>query len=345
MPMLKLYRRHRKSCPHKTRNYRRCRCPIWAAGTANGKKVKRSLGTCVWDDAEMQLRTESSAVVVSLDEAIARFMDDAKSRGLSPDTLYKYNLLLSSMESLPKNLRSIKTDDLARFREAWKMSPISARKRLERLKAFFRFCRERGWIASNPAKPLKPPKGQPMPTLPFSEDECGRILDACSRFPNKGIYSFGSGERVRAFVLVLMGTGLRIRDAVTLEKRRIEGGKLRLWTQKTGSHVSIPLKPEVADAVMGLPGDTPFWSGNGLPKSAVADWQRTLGKLFKLAGVEGGHAHRFRDTMSVKLLTKGVPVETVAAILGNSPTVVLKHYAPWVLERQRALEEAVMKCW
>ena len=52
-----------------------------------------------------------------------------------------------------------------------------------------------------------------------------------------------------------------------------------------------------------------------------------------------------RDTFSVRMLEKGVPVETVTAILDNTPAVVLKHYAPWVESRQRSLEAAVRKAW
>jgi integrase len=43
-------------------------------------------------------------------------------------------------------------------------------------------------------------------------------------------------------------------------------------------------------------------------KSAVGKWQRRLHRLFELAGVEKGHAHRFRDTFAVELLLKGTPI-------------------------------------
>jgi integrase/recombinase XerD len=333
-------------------NYRRCRCPVWVVGTVAGTRVRKSMDTCGWEDAEeklRQLQNGDSSIPVSLSDACARFMADASVRGLATDTLYKYRLLIREMEAaLPQKLETIDADRLARFREGWKMSPVSARKRLERMKAIFRFICDRGWVQRNPAAPLKPPKGAPPPTLPFSQDEVKRILEACDRFPNKGIYSFGSGDRVRAFVLVLLNTGLRIRDAVMLTRDKFEGNRVVIRTQKSGgtTHVSIPLKPDVTDAVLKICANGRlFWSGNGLPKSCVADWQRTLRKLFALAEVDGGHAHRFRDTFSVNLLNRGVPVEAVAALLGNSPAIVLKHYAPWVASRQAALDAAVMATW
>ena len=89
-----------------------------------------------------------------------------------------------------------------------------------------------------------------------------------------------------------------------------------------------------------------FWTGNGLPKTAVADWQRTLRRVFELAGVEGGHAHRFRDTFAVELLLSGVPIDQVAVLLGHSSVKITeKHYSPWVKARQEQLEAAVRKAW
>jgi integrase/recombinase XerD len=110
--------------------------------------------------------------------------------------------------------------------------------------------------------------------------------------------------------------------------------------------VFIPLPQVVVDAVAATgTKQLPFWSGIGNPKTGVADWQRTLRKVFKLAKVENGHAHRFRDTFAVRLLEKGVPLEAVAVLLGNSLRIAERHYAPWVKSRQVALEDVVRRAW
>ena len=53
----------------------------------------------------------------------------------------------------------------------------------------------------------------------------------------------------------------------------------------------LPLPPSVIKAIDAcLDKVHPFWTGVSKLKSAAFVWQRTLGKLFKLAEVEGGHA-------------------------------------------------------
>jgi hypothetical protein len=53
----------------------------------------------------------------------------------------------------------------------------------------------------------------------------------------------------------------------------------------------VPLPPFVGLALENLPpGPKPnpryfFWSGNGLPKSVFADWQRSYRRLFKLVNL------------------------------------------------------------
>ena len=65
-----------------------------------------------------------------------------------------------------------------------------------------------------------------------------------------------------------------------------------------------------------------------------------------MAGVPDGHAHRFRDTFSVRLLLAGVPIEHVSILLGHqSVRITEKHYAPWVRERQEQLEADVRRTW
>ena len=92
--------------------------------------------------------------------------------------------------------------------------------------------------------------------------------------------------------------------------RRVDG-KLFLYQAKTGTPVYCPVPPVVVEALNDLNESNPnyfFWSGNGNPKSAVADAQRSFRKLFKLAGVEG-HPHMFRDTFAVELFKQSVSLE------------------------------------
>ncbi len=93
-------------------------------------------------------------------------------------------------------------------------------------------------------------------------------------------------------------------------------------------------------------GDCFFWTGHSKPKSTVGNWQRALRRLFVLAGVPTGHAHRFRHTFAVELLQAGVPVERVAAMLGHrSVKVTERYYSAWNLSRQEQLEADVRRTW
>jgi integrase len=151
-------------------------------------------------------------------------------------------------------------------------------------------------------------------------------------------------KQLRAFVLLLRYSGLRIQDAVRLTMDKISDGKMMLSTQKTGQVVWLPLPEVVVRELEGLD-ERPFWSGSGTIKTFVGNWQRTLERLFKRAGVKGS-AHKFRHYFSVNLLTRGVPIEDVAVLLGHSSIKITeKHYSQWVKVRQDRLEEAVRRAW
>ena len=99
---------------------------------------------------------------------------------------------------------------------------------------------------------------------------------------------------------------------------------------------------EELQMVKGTSTDYFFWSGRGKLKSCVGDWQRSLKRLFRLAGLPTGCAHRFRHTFAKRYLLAGVPPERVAILMGHSSlTVTLRHYSRWVRERQEQLEADV----
>jgi len=350
--MLNLWRRHLKACSHRLRTYKKCGCPIWVQGTLHGKWLKKSLDLRNWEAAQRLVREwegGAGAVSMKVKEACARFYADCDARKIGSAQLGKYKLLTRELKTEfgARDVRGISVDDLRGYREKWDVAPVTAGKKLERLRTFFKFCQESGWVAANPAKLLKAPQGKTSPTLPFSDAEVEKILWAAEQYPELFPRSGSHGKKVKAFVLLLQYSGLRIRDAVCLRTDAVKDGKLFLRTAKTNTAVWVPL-PKAAVEALGCieeSGNYFFWSGNGLPKSATADWQRTLAKVFKAAGVKG-HAHRFRDTFSVNLLQKGVGLETVSVLLGHSNTrVTAKHYNPWVKSRQAALEAEIEKAW
>jgi len=307
--MLTPYRRHKKDCAHKSkgRAYRRCTCPIWVDGVFNGAEIRQSLRVNTFEDAELEFeklkqRLEKPGATdgpVMISSAWDAFEADAKSRQLREPTLNKYKYLRADMERFARGegLRFIvefNLEMLGKWRTTWPNRNLSALKKLEFVRCFLRFAHDRSWIPDNPARNLKSPKITPRPTMPFTAKEMVAILAAVDHYGQEGSRN---RRRMRALVLLLRHSGLRIGDAVTLSKERIDGDKLFLYTSKAGTPVYCPLPSFVITALEAAAGEHErfyFWTGNGKPKSIISDWQEKLKTMFESAELPNGHAHRFR---------------------------------------------------
>jgi hypothetical protein len=162
--MLTIYRRHTNRCPHREegRRYRRCRCPIWADGTLAGEHIRRSTGLQNWEKAQQRVRemeatgqreepTEPEEDIVTVRFACERFLEDTLTRGLAESTMRKDRQLTKQLiafaEEHGKNeLHDWNVGIVRLFRGSWKDGPRSALKKLERLKAFFRFAVDCEWV-------------------------------------------------------------------------------------------------------------------------------------------------------------------------------------------------------
>jgi integrase/recombinase XerD len=200
------------------------------------------------------------------------------------------------------------------------------------------------------------------PTDYFPAEEFVKIVDATYIYNPKAWNTEPRNQatRVRTLILLMRWSGLAIGDAVSLERSALnDDNELMLRRAKTGHPVYVPLPQEVADALRNIPpGPAPnpryfFWSGNGKLKSSVADWQRSLTRVFKLAEIKKAdgslkrcHPHMFRDTFAVECLLAGVPLDQVSVLLGHSSVKITEaHYAPWVKARQELLTTNVRKAW
>jgi site-specific recombinase XerD len=367
---LTLYRRHKRTCPNfmKTRRekQRACNCKFWVDGVLAGREVRMSLDTRDLKKASQKVheweskeRVVERGAAATLAEAWTSMIADLEARKLSPETVRKYKLLERQMKAYAKErglimLAQFDLDLLSQFRATWADGPRTASKKLERLRAFFRFAHDRQWIETNPATRIKLPKVSVRPTMPLTQDEMLEILKACD-----GLYATTAVDgklnayRLKTLVLLMRYTGMRVSDAVTLTADRLNGKRLFLYTQKTGVPVYTVLPDSLLQALDATPRMTSthyFWTGVGKRRTVVTHWQRRLKMIFDSAKVSkgGGNAvsHRFRDTFAVELLLAGVPIERVAILLGHqSVRITEKHYNPWVKSRQEQLEADVTRAW
>jgi integrase len=283
---------------------------MWAEGVIDGVYYRQSLKVSSWEKAE-QIRREMEegrkAEPVTVLHAIETFLAEQQARALAESTLRKLTSFSTSLAEFCKDntIEKITQLDIARvrkFRITWKDGPISALKKLERMRSFFAFCVASGWLKENPAKPLKSPIVTDPPTLPFSDAEVERILKHAT-------------GKWRTLVLVLLHSGLRIGDAMKLTPAEVRDGRLFLYMQKTRVPVCVPLPDFLLHELQKLPleGGYYFWKRepNSKLETASGNARRAFRQICKEAKVVNGHPHRFRDTFAVRLLQAGVPLQDV----------------------------------
>ena len=296
-----VYNRHRKSCAHSSnRFWKKCDCPKWITWHRDGKEYRVSGDTGEWKVAaakalkiEMQYResmdpkppqsqTLSMAVRLYITNKEAEHLKSATISKLT--TIFEKQMLAWFSDIGLRYIREVTLPHLQAWRATWKDGPLASKKKQERVRGFFWFCHKNKWITDNPALGLSRIKAD-VPTADyFTREEMRQITQAAERFGKIE----AQRARLMGMVYLLRWSGLAIRDAVTLERSALgEDDRLILRRAKTGIAVALPLQPQIAYYLRHkMPHSNEryfFWSGKGLPKSAVADWQRALRRLFDLA--------------------------------------------------------------
>lgn len=194
----------------------------------------------------------------------------------------------------------------------------------------FNFAIKRGIMHQNPVT-LPNRNATPGKTLPFTPGEVRAMTS--SAYLNDKPY-------LKAVVLLFLHTGLRIGDVISLQRRSIIGNTLTVNTKKRNKVVRLELHPDVLASLRihfaaqnKAQQKSPYVFSTEFGKPIVS-LDKHLRRLWKFCNIPGGHAHRFRDTLAVRLLEAGASLYDVAKILGNSHQVVELHYAPYVKELQ-----------
>lgn len=354
--MLTLYRRHflkskrePNGCPkQKDRYWRRCNCPMWVEGTLGSVYHRESLKTRSWERAKEIIekweakpdQRPNRQSTVSLSDAGAQYVAHCQAANLSESTIRHRRQLLDRFTTWCAAHRCHTVDDVnLKLLRQWfaarenRMASTRGQERTE-LSLFFQFAVREKWIEDDPTTNIARVVVRQQPTEYLDRDEFNRLVDAIT------------DPKLRALVLLLRWSGLRITDALKLERRRIDSsGLLMLYQSKTNTPVVVPLPPHVIRALKLLPNEGErFFDG---PAEPQADWARSqLKSIAKRAGLKHIHPHQLRDTFAIELLLSGATLDQVSKALGHANvTVTERHYSPWVKARQDQLNETIRKAW
>ena len=373
-PVITIFVRHSTDCKYHGDEFcKRCDCKKHLRYTIHGKQIRKKTGCRSWAAAEEKKRELEDQLAGRTPEAkpeqerrdtqdcIDVFLQDKRNQGVTEKVIGKYTRELARLKAhCERNnvftVQGITRELLTGFCATWPEyypSSYTRSKVRERVRSFLRYCFEAQWIARIPALPKI--KIEEPPTLPLTAAEYTRLLDA--------VYGTVADpeqrDKVHALFQLMRWSGLAIRDALTLKRVELQQDKAkalyRIVTarQKTGTHVSVPIPPDIAEELLGVANGNPeyiFWSGNGDEESITKNWAKYYIKpCFDAAKIPNdGHmmSHRLRDTFAVDLLEKGVPLEEVSKLLGHeSIKTTERHYAKWVKGRQDRLDSLVSATW
>jgi hypothetical protein len=180
---------------------------------------------------------------VTVAQALDAYLADAVSRSVESSTLKKLETIFrkqflawTRVEGI-EYLDELDLDALLNFRNTWDDGPLAKQKKQSRVIGFFWACVRRRYLTENPAIGLGKIRVVQIPTDYFPPDEFERIIAATyiRRGDRGGGDVKANQTRLRTMTLLMRWSGLRIRDAVTLERHSLNGDSLLLYQAKTGT--------------------------------------------------------------------------------------------------------------
>jgi len=287
-------------------------------------------------EAALDLAPELAAAV----ERFLTFM--AAEKSASPHTLKGYRedllqcgeFLTSAGCRRPADATSVLLRRYAAALHASGYAASTVARKLASMRSFYRFGQREGWVAANPARPVKSPRRtRPLPSF-LTHDEILRLLNApCGE-------SVGD-RRDRAILELMYSSGVRVSELSGLDDNDLDlaGGTVRVRGKGrrerlgiVGSHAAEAIRAwlEVRSALprpTGTSGRQPLFRNRFGRRLSVRGVARLLEKHLATAGLSGrASPHTLRHSFATHLLDNGADIRSVQELLGHKSIVTTQVY-------------------
>ena len=212
------------------------------------------------------------------------------------------------------------------------LSPRSVSQALSAIRTFHRFL-DRRYDVPNPALTLvRGPRVKPGAPRPVSEDQASGLLAEPGLDPDRPDWEAARDEAV---LTLLYGCGLRISEALSLNRRDAPLGDVLRITGKGGKTRMVPVLPAVRRAIDAYVADLPFVlspdealfraprGGPLSPRHVQATVQRLRSRL----GLpDSATPHALRHSFATHLLGAGADLRSIQELLGHASLSTTQRY-------------------
>ena len=281
-----------------------------------------------------------------MDPAVESFLALASAR-LAPRTVDAYRRDLADLSAwLGGSPADATTDRLAEYVATMRADGRAATtisRRIAAVRSFYRHQVLLGARTDNPAAELELPKRRRTLPRTLSPGEAERLIDAAAGTTPRSL-------RDRALVELLYGAGLRVSEAVGLERSAVDlERRLVRCIGKGSKERVVPIGREAAEALRRyLARGRPFLDRRHRPElflNAKGGPLTRAGAFFilrRLAGAAGleperVHPHLLRHSFATHLLEGGADLRSVQEMLGHADLATTELYTHVSDRRRREL--------
>ena len=233
-----------------------------------------------------------------------------------------------------ESLASLQINDFRAFLARRRRDGLSSRslaRCLSTIRSFYRYLGRLEGVKNEALPNLKSPKVAHSIPRPLSEQSALDVIDSISKIEAEPWVR----ARDVAVVTLLYGCGLRISEALGLNRRQVPLGETLVIRGKRGRERVVPILAVVSDAIdeylrlcpYELEADQPLFvgkRGGRLNPKAIQSAMRAL--RVQLGLPESATPHALRHSFATHLLAAGGDLRTIQELLGHADLSTTQHY-------------------
>ena len=209
------------------------------------------------------------------------------------------------------------------YRRGPGLAAASVARTVSALRSFFRYLARHHGVDNAAVTMLKPPRGKRRVPRPLSETGAADVLAASREMAVEPWVA----ARDTAVILLLYGCGLRISEALSLQRRQAPLVDMLRIEGKGHKQRLVPVLPVVADAVdayvaqcpHALPADGPLFVGKRGGALGPRPVQALMAQVRALLGLpDSATPHALRHSFATHLLQGGGDLRTIQDLLGHA---------------------------